>query len=178
MPVDLHKKCLCEYVYTPQNQPEAWRIKLELTQRKLMPGQGPATENSLLGCHCWPWHCWTLATTLQDSAALGHSLLAIELSTQWPRLIISNWTFAIVSPLKDHASPRRGNICSPFGFIDSAFSPCRGKGGGGWCRQKHSFKWKVPILFLKRLTFVQTVKKWKQKQSNLHSSQFSEYGFH
>lgn len=113
---------------------------------------------------CCPW-----------SFSAGHWTLH---STQWPRLIISNWTFAIVSPLKDHASPWRGNICSPFGFIDSAFSPCRGKGGGGWCRQKHSFKWKVPILFLKRLTFVQTVKKWKQKQSNLHSFQFSECGFH
>lgn len=65
---------------------------------------------------CCPW-----------SFSAGHWTLH---STQWPRLIISKWTFAIVSPLKDHASPWRGNICSPFGFIDSAFSPCRGKGGG------------------------------------------------
>lgn len=161
----------------PTESTGSWRIKLELAQMKLVHDQCPATKKSLPRMPLlalMPLDTWHM---LQDFVAPGGPLLVTELSTpQWPLPTISNWIFAIVSLLKTSCQEISAQL------YDTAFSSFRGKGGGQW-RQKHSFKWKVPVLFLKQLILVQNVNNWKQNQWFCHiekmfSFQFSEFGFH
>lgn len=161
----------------PTESTGSWRIKLELAQMKLVHDQCPATKKSLPRMPLlalMPLDTWHM---LQDFVAPGGPLLVTELSTpQWPLPTISNWIFAIVSLLKHLARKYLLNSMILLSLHLGA------RGGGQW-RQKHSFKWKVPVLFLKQLILVQNVNNWKQNQWFCHiekmfSFQFSEFGFH
>lgn len=110
-----------ESIGSMENQASAGTDEFDLWPRSWI-------KTICLGRHCWPWHHWTLATTLQDSIALGHSLLATDLSfPQQPLLKISNWTCAILSTCKDPASPSAGTICLTFGVHRHCLLPFWGQ---------------------------------------------------